>query len=255
MTPEQLKLIKVLTEIGDVTLIKRDVQSVVKAISFMDIPALELILEDDISYYDTTKTIFLQKLNDVFVEFHKEDTRLFPYIGKCNSDECSNTNKKGVAFIGNISGRYLNLILEQNEEGFVKDIYTCSSFCTNEKIIDENKIELRITVYKDEKIDFKPTPNYQFNNNNSIKAIFELKQFNEAEITKAQIISWIKEYENLYKSMDWLNHFYKDQKIFYDCFYEIRTIYRFLIIDDEAFIALSKLKQLISKMNLNYKNG
>ena len=71
MTPEQLKLIQQLAELGDVTIVKRGATSLVNAISEMNIKGLVLILEDDVSYQDTTKTIFLEKLNEVFKEFKK----------------------------------------------------------------------------------------------------------------------------------------------------------------------------------------
>ncbi|MFV8369492.1 hypothetical protein [Flavobacterium sp. LB2R40] len=49
MTPEQLKLIQQLAELGDVTYVKRGVTSLVNAISEMNSKALELILEDEVS--------------------------------------------------------------------------------------------------------------------------------------------------------------------------------------------------------------
>jgi hypothetical protein len=84
MTPEQLKLIKQLAELGDVTIVKRGKSSLINSISEMNSTALELILEDNVSYQDTTKSIFLQKLKEVFKDFQKEDNKLIPYEGKCN---------------------------------------------------------------------------------------------------------------------------------------------------------------------------
>ena len=154
MTPEQLKLVQQLAELGDVTIVKRGISGLINAISEMDCKAIELILEDNVSYQDTTKSIFLQKLKEVFTDFQKEDNKLIPYEGKCISDKCTNKNKKGIAFVGNKSGRYINFIIEQNEDRTVKDIYTCSVFCTNENVINENKRKLDITVYNDEKVTF-----------------------------------------------------------------------------------------------------
>jgi len=104
----------------------------------MNSKALKLILEDNVSYQDTTKTIFLEKLNEVFKEFKKEDNKLIAYQGKCNSNECSNKNKNGFSFVGNKSGRYINFIIEENENGTVKDLYTCSVFCTDENVIAQD---------------------------------------------------------------------------------------------------------------------
>ena len=77
MTPEQLKLVQQLAELGDVTVVKRGISGLINAISEMDCKAIELILEDNVSYQDTTKSIFLQKLKEVFTDFQKEDINLF----------------------------------------------------------------------------------------------------------------------------------------------------------------------------------
>ena len=247
MTPEQLKLIQQLAELGDVTIVKRGTSGLINAISEMDIKALELILEDNVSYQDTTKTIFLLKLKEVFTDFQKEDNKLIPYEGKCNSDECTNKNKKGIAFVGNKSGRYINFIIEENENGSVKDIYRCSDFCTNKNAVDENKKQLSFTVFKDEKVNFNPTPAYTFSNNKSISAINELKRFNDTEISKEQIITWVKDYEETNNLMTWVNMFYKDQSPFYNCYQHVRKIYQFIIIEEEASFALEEFKSV----NLN----
>lgn len=57
MTPEQLKLMKQLAQLGDVTIVNGVVTNLVNAISGMDIKALKLILEDNISYQETQEWI------------------------------------------------------------------------------------------------------------------------------------------------------------------------------------------------------
>lgn len=265
MNSEQLKLLKQLAELGDVTIVKRGVTSLVNAISEMNSKALELILEDDVSYQDTSKMIFLQKLDEVFNEFKTKDNELIAYQGKCNSDECTNKNKSGVAFVGNKSGRYINFIIEKNEDGSVKDIYDCYDFCTNKKVIDENKRQLSFTVYKDEKVNFKPSSYYISSNNKSISAINYLTQFNDAVISKDQIITWVKQYEEFYNSLDWFDLLYKNISPFHSCFYHIKGIYEIILLEEEASIALKEfslvnleeeiqiLKWLVKFEYLHYK--
>ena len=244
MTPEQLKLLQQLAELGNVTIVNRGVTNLVNAISEMDSKALELILEDNVSYQDTTKTIFLEKLNEVFKEFKKEDNKLIAYQGKCNSNECSNKNKNGISFIGNKSGRYINFIIEENEDGSVKDIYNCYDFCTNKKVIDENKRQLSFTVYKDEKVDFKPSSYYISSNNKSISAINYLKLFNNTEISKDQLIIWVKQYEDFYNSLDWFDLSYKNISPFHSCFYHIKGIYEIVLLEEEAAFCLEEFKSV-----------
>ena len=52
MTPEQLKLIKQLAQLGDVTIVKRGTSSLIKAVSEMNSKALELILIVLVSFID-----------------------------------------------------------------------------------------------------------------------------------------------------------------------------------------------------------
>ena len=105
MDANQKKLLEQLAQLGDVIYIKNTKEALIKAISEMDVATLELILEDDVNYQDTTKTIFLQKLDDIFIDFKSADTHLIHHDGQCNSEECSNKNKKGCVFVGNRSGR------------------------------------------------------------------------------------------------------------------------------------------------------
>ena len=142
---------------------------------------------------------------------------------------------------------YINFIIEENEEGSVKDIYTCSDFCTKENAVDKNKKQLSFTIYKDENVNFKPSKAYTFLNYKSISAINELKQLNNTEFSKEQIITWIKDYEDIYNSMTWVNMFYKDHSPFYKYYHHIKKIYEFIKIEEEASFALEEF----SSVNLN----
>ncbi len=242
MTPEQLKLLQQLAELGDVFIVKRGKTNLINAISSMNMKELELILEDEVSYQDTTKTIFLEKLEEIFKEFKTEDDQLTPYEGKCNSNECSNKNKMGISFVGNKSGRYINFIIEENEDNSIKDIYFCYDFCTEKNVIDENKMKLEITVYKDERVDFKPTSTYTYQKNKSINALNLLKKFNDKEIGRNEIIAWVEDYEDLYNSMNWVKNYYKYQYSFYWLYQHINEIYEFLMIENDAEIAINEFK-------------
>ena len=244
MKPEQLRLIQKLAEVSEDAKVNNAPASLIDAISEMNCKAIELILEDKITYQDTTKTIFLQKLQEVFKEFQKKDNKLLAYEGKCNSDECINKNKKGIAFVGNKSGRSINFIIEENEDGSLKDIYTCSDFCTDKTVTDENKRQLSFTIFDDEKVTFVPIASYDDLKNKSITALNEMRQLNDSEISKDQIITWIKRYEELYDSMDRINNFYKYHHSFYWLYEHINQIYQFLMIENEAKIAIDEFKSI-----------
>lgn len=244
MTPEELRLIQKLAELGDITKVKKAASSFINAISEMNSKAIELILDDQVTYQDTTKTIFLQKLQEFFKEFQMKDNKLIAYEGKCNLEECTNKNKKGIAFVGNKSGRYINFIIEENEDGSLKDIYTCSDFCTDKIVIDENKRQLSFTIFDDEKVTFAPSSSHIDFKNQSINALNEIIRLNDCEISKDEIITWIKRYEGLYFSMNRINNFYKYHYSFYWIYEHINEIYKFLMIENEAKIAIAEFKSI-----------
>jgi len=242
MNKEKLRLLKEVFQLEDGTCVKVNKDGLVYAISKMDINALELILEDNVSYHETTKTVFLQKLGEVFQDFKKQDNHLIPYEGKCNSNECPNKNKSGVAFVGNNSGNYINLIIEINENDRINDIYDCYGFCTDINIINEDRKQLSIRVFNDEKTDFTPSATYTVLNNKSVRAINELKRFNNIEISKEEIISWVGDYENSFKAMSGFNLFYKNQSIFHYCYSHVSKVCDFLLLNDTASVALQEFK-------------
>lgn len=161
MTLQQLELLKQLSLFSDDDFIKSTKFYLIKAISKMDIATLELILDDEASYQDTTKEIFLNKLNLIFEE-HKNDgdTELLYYSGTCSADYklCDNCGKSGFRFVGNYSNNYLDLIFEIEEDN-IKDIYDCSKFKANVEL-DDLKYSASIYINEDDKVTFNKTPEY-----------------------------------------------------------------------------------------------
>ena len=247
MTPEQLKLINKLSKIVDVTIIQKGIESLRKAISSMDIEALELILEDDVSYQETTKTIFLNKLNELFLEFKKEDSKLIPYKGKCISEECSNKNMNGISFVGNNSGRFINLIVDHNENFTISDIFTCHIFCTNNKEKSkEFKREFKITIYENEKVNFSPSKNYLFINNKVVSAINQLKHYQKKAITKNELTIWVNKYEEIYDELLWSPLYSKEQSVFYSAYGHLKHVLDYFNLEDRALIAFTEFKTINS---------
>lgn len=134
---------------------------VVNAISEMNITMLEVVLKDEYSYQDTTKELFLEKLNEIF-EKHKNngDTILFHYQGACAAEKklCSNCGKRGFRFVGNHSNNYLDLIFEMEEDD-VKDLCYCTIFETDEKL-EDLKNSTSIDINEDDKVTFHKSPEY-----------------------------------------------------------------------------------------------
>ncbi len=71
----------------------------VEAISNMSCESLELILDDNWYYDFASKSIYIQKLKEIFDEFKKEDDFLISHKGNCNGKECDKYNKNGYSLI------------------------------------------------------------------------------------------------------------------------------------------------------------
>ena len=163
MTPEQLKLIQQLAEMGDVVVInnrnrfdlndsgdiplKTQAEAVLYFLQHLDVTMVSNILNDKQAYQNFEKSLFIKKLSDALDEFIEAgDTYLNRYDGVCNSKTC-NFNCKGFSFVGNKSEDYLDLIIDI-QDGVVLDIYECFSFkCENQEIKKNEYIGLDKSDY------------------------------------------------------------------------------------------------------------
>ncbi len=129
-------------------------EAVLKYFSAMDIDMLELVLDDDKTYQGATKEIFLQKLDQVFNLFKKEnDTQLAVHRGSCHSEFCIK-NGTGYSFVGNHTNNYISFVFEENAADFT-DIHFCTEFELDDKAVDTNWF-FSLEISTDETADFIP---------------------------------------------------------------------------------------------------
>lgn len=244
MTPEQLKLLQQLAQIGEVSLIKKSKESIIKVIETMDLDSLNSLLDDNLTYQDLTKDVFLEKLSELFIELKEQDSHLVANKGFCSSVECSNNGKKGVMFCGNNSGKHFNFIFEQDNNGLVTELFHCNKFqCESENVVQENNKELFINIHEDVKANFTPYSDYSYKNNYALNALSELTTDKKLEITKDELIYWLDKNKEFYESLDWISKKYKNLSKFYDCYSHIDKINDFFNLEEvcfEAFKVYSK---------------
>lgn len=107
--------------------LKTQADAVLYFLQRMDIDMVNDLLDDHRTYQDLEKSVFVRKFGLAIEQFRKAgDTFLDKYNGFCNSEEC-NFKCKGFTFIGNRSGRYMDLIIDI-QSGEVQDIYECLMF-------------------------------------------------------------------------------------------------------------------------------
>ena len=163
MDSEKKGLLEQLAEMGDVVVInnrnrfdlndsgdiplKTQAEAVLYFLQHLDVTMVSIILQDNRTYQNFAKPLFIKKLEDALDEFIEAgDTYLNRYDGVCNSKTC-NFNCKGFSFVGNKSEDYLDLIID-TQDGVVLDIYECFSFkCENQEIKKNEYIGLDKSDY------------------------------------------------------------------------------------------------------------
>lgn len=120
--------------------IETQAQAVIYFIQQLDIEMVDDILEDNRTYQDFKKSIFIWKLRNALDEFIRGgDTFLHAYTGTCNEKSC-HYKCGGISFIGNKTYNYVDMVIEI-KDGIIQDMYECSLFKrTHPGIVRQNRI-------------------------------------------------------------------------------------------------------------------
>lgn len=107
------------------TKISNQPQAILHFIEKMDIEMVDAFLDNDKTYKDFEKYLFISKLQKAFETFTDlGDTHLLTVKGSCNS--CDKT-KTAFTFIGNNSKNYMSIIFD-TADNKINDMYECSDF-------------------------------------------------------------------------------------------------------------------------------
>lgn len=252
MTPEQRKLLSQLQQMGDVIMFNRKKETIVKAITEMNLESLNLILDENLTYQDASKEMFLSKLEEIFYEFKKNNDTLQLYSGRCGSKDCSNFDKNGMLFCGRNSGNHFNLIIEEDENENVKDLYYCNVFkCNFEDRVNKNGQSLELFIYEDEKVKFRPSSHYEYLNRKSIEAISELSIFKNKTISKTELLNWYEKYSDFYASKPLFDFRFKNEHRFYQVYRKVDEIKKYLELEHECAKAMQLYNTLIKDIEMN----
>lgn len=123
------------------TKISNQAQAIQHFIEKMDIEMVDAFLDNDKTYQDLEKYLFISKLHKAFETFAGHgDTHLFAVEGNCNT--CNKT-RTGYTFIGNSSNNYMSIIFNIADNK-INDLYECSNF--NNK---QTNLNLKERIYID----------------------------------------------------------------------------------------------------------
>lgn len=126
------------------TKISNQTQAIQHFIEKMDIEMVDAFLDNDKTYQDFEKYLFISKLQQVFSTFaDRGDTHLLTVEGSCNS--CDKT-KTGFTFIGNNSNNYMSIIFD-TADNKINDLYECSDFKNK-----QTNLNLKERIYIDNEL-------------------------------------------------------------------------------------------------------
>lgn len=205
---------------------------------------LDILLDENKTYQEARKEVFIEKFNDVFSKLKKDgDTFLSSHIGFCNSIICSNKGCKGYSFVGNKSKKHIDLIFDElNDE--INDIFHCNGFQTNDKSIETESL-IDIDIKNDEKADFKPCIDFLLKSQKCKMAYEELIQYQNSIIDKTIYLSWLEKYFELNKTFTgkgFLSYNYSDFHNFYWLYFRINELNDFLQSSESAKEAVEEFQ-------------
>lgn len=226
-------------------------QTIIQAIQEMDIQKLEELLEDDRPYMDVSKSLFLNKLKELFDERKKNEISSFNDIVPGICARC-NKGCKGYSFITK-DNHVLDLFFE-GVDGEVTDIYLCNELETDKQL--SPKYQMYFSFYKDEKVAFKPSVDFLIKKQKIEDAIAEFEQFKDRFVFIEEIGYWKNKYKELIEEFDIPFFFVEKKYLVFQPFRDLCDNIRFVIDHLEkhkfAIQALSELEATESERELVY---
>jgi hypothetical protein len=171
-------------------------QAILSYFASLDIASLRIHLKEEYSYQDSTKLIFLSKLEKVFNKFKSSgDTELLIYPGACAGKGCDNCDVKGYRFVGNNSKNYMDLLFEV-AAGDIIDIIDCPHFETEVEILG---LGTKADIYfdSDEHVTFRKTPEYLEKVVSATNAYSELVIDPPKQLNFKEIGNWLDKHSEL----------------------------------------------------------
>lgn len=204
-------------------------ERLIQAFKSLDFKALENLLDDNKSYMDVPKKLFLKTLKKE-IESHN-DLKSFDSVAEGSCGTCNKGCKAYKFKTGTLS---LKLFFEGNEND-VTDIYLCHDLIVNNPNDDE--YDIYFNFYEEEKVNFSPTITYSINLQKIEKAIKEFVSFESRGLVSIdEVAHWFNKLKTLAEDIN-LNDPFVTKK--YKAYNKINSLY-------------SKVSELIHNYNNNH---
>ena len=161
---------------------------IIQAIKNFDINKLNTLLDDERSYMDVSKSLFLKTLEKKFESAQKNGCNSFDdvFFGICES---CNKGCEGMTFYSN-SGYYLDIYMEDENET-VNDIYVCNKLLNFTNL--KKTHDLGFNFKLDQEVRFSPDNDYIIIRNQYKSLINDLDSLNP-NIKLNAFVDWFKGY-------------------------------------------------------------
>ncbi|MGV8814016.1 MAG: hypothetical protein ACOH2D_07885 [Gelidibacter sp.] len=170
---------------------------VIEAIKNFDSDALDALLDNEKSYMEVSKSLFISTLKSTFESVKEDGCQAFDdvFFGICGS---CNKGCEGMTFLSN-SGHYLDIFIESKDDYSVDDIYVCNDLSNLTGL--EKLHDLSFDFDEDEKVLFTPNNEYLLIKEQYELLLSELRNLEDG-ITLDEFVAW---YDGFIYLRDFIN--------------------------------------------------
>ncbi len=200
----------------------------------MNIDLLQVFLDDDKSYMNVPKQLFIEQLS---IRFHLLKSKGIDHFSNISKGTCQKCFKgcSGYSFLTNTND-YLDLLIIEKDND-IEDIFQCSELKNDNTLLKEKKIYM--SFKKDLHVNYIPTAIQQTKIKNIQQAEFEFKKFENTIITFDDLEIWVNKWAKLFSSVKGMNWNYKFVCSFIHIYFSVKDILLLKYDKDLAQKALS----------------
>jgi len=211
----------------------------IKAFKEMNIQVIDLILEDNNSYLDAPKDLFINTLNDKFEQLKRKGVSQFDKVIEGTCEKCF-VGCPGYSFMTK-NDDYFDLLIEM-EGDKISDITQCTQFKNKTEVTKEKQVYLYFK--KDLRTSYHPSPLEIVQQKEIENAEAQFKAFENSINDLDAFESWLEKWEALFKSVKHMNLSHSFVRSFISTFYNVKSILLLKKENTLADLAITEFKTI-----------